>query len=304
MTELAYIADATMAELVGNVDGLRVITADDAASPSKLESVSVFVPGFLAADDAVSVVERMPNLKLIQLATAGAEVWAGSVPSGVTLATARGAHGAATAEWAVGALLAVVRDFPRFTEAQRERRWDYHSTDLLAGKKAMVVGAGDLGERVRQRLLAFDVEVTMVARHARDGVHSIDEVTDLLPDHQVVVLVVPLSADTENLVDAAFLAALPDGAVLVNAARGKVVDTGALLAELVAGRLRAALDVTEPEPLPRDHPLWAAPGVFVTPHVGGSARGSSQRAAAVVREQLQRFASGQPVRYVVTEAGY
>lgn len=298
----AYIADPVVAQLVGDVPGLRILVGPD--EPDGAVDAEIFVPRFLAAGDATNILASMHRLRLLQLATAGAEAWIGRVPAGVTLATARGAHGKVTAEWAVGALLAVIREFPGFTRAQAEQRWTSHNTDLLDGKRALVLGAGDLGSEVSTRLAAFGVSVTLVARTARAGVHPIGDALRLLPDHDVVVLMVPLTDATTGLVDAEFLAAMPDGAILVNAARGKVVVTDALVAELVSGRLRAALDVTDPEPLPAGHPLWSAPGVFITPHVGGSTFHASRNAAAVVRRQLQRYVAGDPIQNVVSGAGY
>jgi phosphoglycerate dehydrogenase-like enzyme len=148
-------------------------------------------------------------------------------------------------------------------------------------------------------LEGFDVDLTYVARTARDGVRSTDELPDLLPTADVVVVVVPVTPQTRGMVDAGFLAAMQDGALLVNAARGVVVDTGALLAELTAGRLRAALDVTDPEPLPEGHPLWSAPGLLLTPHVAGAVPDTNGRAAAVVVAQLRRVLAGEPLENVV-----
>jgi phosphoglycerate dehydrogenase-like enzyme len=200
-------------------------------------------------------------------------------------------------------LLAVYRELPGFVRSQDERRWDQHFTQELAGKRALLVGAGDLAENTARRLAPFEVSTTLVGRRPRDGVHGIDEVHDLLPGHDVTVLMVPQTDQTRHLVDARFLAAMPDGAVLVNAARGPVVDTDALVAELQAGRLRAALDVTDPEPLPAGHPLWSAPGLLLTPHVGGSVPGGMRRAFAVVAEQLAAYARGDEPPNLVTD-GY
>ncbi len=303
-TPLAYLADPGLAEAVGDVPGLRIITSNGDELPAGAADAEIYVPRFLAPSSEADVIRAMHGLKLLQLATAGAEVWLDKVPPGVTLATARGAHGSATAEWAVGALLAVVREFPTFLDAQRQQRWQSHGTDRLEGKRVLVVGAGDLGAEFSKRLIAFGVEVTTVARTARPGVHPISDIKRLLPNHDVVVLVIPLTAETTGLVDAGFLAAMPDGAILVNAARGGVVVTDALVAELESGRLRAALDVTDPEPLPAGHPLWTAPGVFITPHVGGSVVGTADRAAAVVRAQLIRYVENEPLANVVRPAGY
>lgn len=271
--------------------------------PDAAATAQVLIPPFLATAEAVSLAENLPELRLVQLLTAGAESWVGRLPDGVGLSDCRGAHGGATAEWVLGALLAVYRHLPRFVRAQDEARWDYHETDELAGKRVLVVGAGDVAENIVRRLAPFEVGATLVGRRARDGVHGIEEVLDLLPDHDACVVIVPLTDATRGLVDAAFLAAMPDGAVLVNAARGPVADTDALTAELTSGRLRAALDVTEPEPLPADHPLWRAPGLLLTPHVGGSVPAAMRRAYGVAAEQIAAFARGERPPNLV-EDGY
>lgn len=274
---------------VPEVRAVRYDPSDEVLDPA----AQVLVPAFLAGRDVVAVTDQLPQLRLVQLLTAGAEAWAGALPAGVLLSDCRGAHGGATAEWVVAALLGVYRDLPRFVRAQDQASWDYHQTEELAGKRVLVVGAGDVGEHTVRRLAAFDVATTLVARQARDGVHGIGEVHALLPHHDACVVVVPLTEATRGLVDARFLAAMPQGAVLVNAARGPVADTAALTAELVTGRLRAALDVTDPEPLPADHPLWRAPGLLLTPHVGGSVPGGIRRAYAVAADQIAAFARGE-----------
>jgi phosphoglycerate dehydrogenase-like enzyme len=290
--------------VLGDVPGVTAVRYDaDGPLPEEAASAQVLVPPFLASTQVVRLVERLPELRLVQLLTAGAENWVGRLPAHVALSDCRGAHGVATAEWLVAVLLAVYRELPTFVRAQDERRWDQHFTDELAGKRVLLVGAGDLAENAVRRLAPFEVTTTLVGTRARDGVHGIDEVHDLLPEHDAAVLVVPLTDATRGLVDARFLAAMPDGALLVNAARGPVVDTDALVAELESGRLRAALDVTDPEPLPADHPLWTAPGLLLTPHVGGSVPGSMRRAFAVVAEQLAAFARGEKPPNLV-EGGY
>jgi phosphoglycerate dehydrogenase-like enzyme len=199
----------------------------------------------------------------------------------------------------VGALIAIYRDFGAFARAQQERRWDFHRTDTLQGKRVLVVGAGDLGAQLTRRLEPFDAEVTLVGRTRRDGVHDESELPELLGAHDAVVLVVPLTEATTGMVDADFLARLPDGAVLVNAARGPVVDSDALLPELASGRLRAVLDVTDPEPLPPEHPLWTVPGLLLFPHIGGSCHGLEERAWRVAADDIARFAAGTRPRNVV-----
>ncbi|HEX5494247.1 MAG TPA: 2-hydroxyacid dehydrogenase [Mycobacteriales bacterium] len=271
--------------------------------PEQVRRTTFWVPPFLLPPAGLGAFPAMPDLRVVQLMTAGADTFVGRLPAGVTLCDARGVHSAPTAEWAVAAVLCALHCFPRFVLAQAERRWDRVITDELAGKRVLIVGAGDIGEHIARRLDPFDVTVTRVARRARPGVHGAEELPDLLPDADVVILVVPLTAATRGMVDAGFLACMRDGALLVNAARGPVVDTGALLAELSAGRLRAALDVTDPEPLPADHPLWTAPGLLVTPHVGGAVPGFPRRAQDLVRAQLARHAAGAPLHNVVVD-GY
>ncbi len=225
------------------------------------------------------------------------------MPDGVLLCDAAGVHTSSTAEWVLTSILASVRDFPRFVRAQVEGRWDYTPTDELAGKRVLVVGAGTIGDGIRRRLEPFDVEVVLAARRARTGVHSVEELPKLLPDADVVVMIVPLTPATEGMVDAEFLARMHDGALLVNAARGPVVRTDALVAELASGRLRAALDVTDPEPLPPGHPLWSVPGLLLTPHVAGSVPGLHRRAYGLVGQQIGRYAAGEQLVNVVAD-GY
>jgi phosphoglycerate dehydrogenase-like enzyme len=245
-----------------------------------------------AVDDEVALMARLPRLRLVQTLSAGVERWEGRLPDGVQLSNARGAHGGATAEWAVSALLGVYRELPTFTRAQDERRWDQHVTDTLDGKRILVLGAGDLATELRRRAEPFGATVTVIGRRARSGVHGRDELPELVPDCDALVVMLPLTDATRGIVDADLLSRLPDGAVVVNAGRGPSVDTAALLGELQSGRLRAALDVTDPEPLPADHPLWSAPNLLLTPHVGGSTHGYEQRAWSVAAEQIATFAAG------------
>jgi phosphoglycerate dehydrogenase-like enzyme len=262
--------------------------------------VRFWVPPFLAQAESADLTRAMPELRVVQLLSAGADAWVGRLHERVTLCDARGVHDSSTAEWVVAAILAYLRAFPGFARAQARREWAYAEfapTDELAGKRILLVGAGSIGRAVHARLAPFEVEVTLVARTARpaDKVHAVADLPALLPYADIVVLIVPLTDQTRGLVDARFLAAMPDGALLVNAARGPVVDTAALTAEIVTGRLGAALDVMEPEPLPADHPLWDRPNVLLTPHMAGSVRGLLPRAYRLVRQQLRRFNAGEPL---------
>ena len=271
--------------------------------PSDPTTVRFWAPPFLAGPAVTEVVEQLTGLEVIQLLTAGAEVWVGRVPERVTLCDGRGIHRSSTAEWVVTAILAYLREFGRFARAQATSTWDYTVTDELAGKRVLIVGAGDIGDGVAARLAPFEVSITRVARRPRPGVHGVDELPELLPHADVVVLLVPLTDATRGMVDKDFLGRMADGALLVNAARGPVVDTAALTEELSTGRIGAALDVTDPEPLPPDHPLWRMPNVLITPHVAGSVRGMRPRAYRLVAEQVGRYLRGEPLHNVVVD-GY
>jgi phosphoglycerate dehydrogenase-like enzyme len=297
------LPDDTATELVGDLPGDIDVVVWQAGDPMSdtVARTEFLVPSFGSRGGAEqrAMYAQLPQLRVVQVLSAGVDFIVGNTPPGVILCDGRGVHGGSTSEWVLTAILASLREIPRFVLAAEGHRWDQDVTDELAGKRVLVVGSGDLGEQVARRLRAFDAVPVMLARTARPGVHGTDELPDVLPTVDVVVLVVPLTAATTGMVDAGFLALMRSGALLVNAARGPVVDTEALLAELGSGRLHAALDVTEPEPLPADHPLWTAPNLLITPHVGGSVRGFPRRAYALVRDQMLRYAAGEPLINVV-----
>lgn len=261
--------------------------------PAEHLDAPVVVVGFEKADAIGARFGDLPGLRLVQTLNAGYEQWLPHLPEGVMLSNGRGAHGGSTAEWTVAVLLAIYRELPEFVAHQAAVAWRPRTTETLIGKRVVVLGAGDLGTNLASRLEPFEVEVTLVGRSARPGVVALDDVDALLPRADVVVAMLPGNDATHHLIDAAFLAKLPDGAIVVNAGRGGAVDPDALLAELNSGRLRAALDVTEPEPLPAGHPLWSAPGLILTPHVAGSTAGAWERAWKVARRQIDAYASGE-----------
>ncbi|WP_089246214.1 2-hydroxyacid dehydrogenase [Asanoa hainanensis] len=276
---------------------LEIAESPDAL-PSSPDDLVFWVPPFLALSDSVRLAAQMPALRVVQLLSAGADAWSGHLSPEVTLHDARGVHDSSTAEWVLTAILSYLRDFPGFARAQARHEWSYAAyapTDELAGKHVLIVGAGSIGTAIKARLEPFEVTVTSVARTARDGVHPVSALPSLLPAADVVVVIVPLTAETRGLVSAPFLAAMKDGALLVNAARGPVADTAALVDAVSTGRIGAALDVTEPEPLPAGHPLWDLPNVLITPHVAGSVRGLHPRAYRLVGDQLRRFVAGDPL---------
>jgi phosphoglycerate dehydrogenase-like enzyme len=272
--------------------------------PATADDVEFIVLPFGVKPDVLKKITGLPRLQVIQILSAGAEHVLPFIPSHITLCNARGAHDAGTAEWVVGAIVAHTRNFPRFTSAQEAGRWDPAVSDTVAGKRVLIVGYGSIGAAVERRLAGWEVEIDRVARHARAGVHAMDELPDFLKKADIVVILVPVTDETRQLVNKDFLAAMKQGALLVNAARGVIVDTDALLEALTAGRIGAALDVTDPEPLPDGHPLWSAPGLLLTPHVGGAVHTSRERAYHVVRAQLERLATGEPLQNVIGPLGY
>ncbi|MFF9557206.1 2-hydroxyacid dehydrogenase [Streptomyces albus] len=271
------------------------------------------VPYYQGAEVAVRPLPLMTGVRVVQTLTAGIDHIASAIPrlpTGTRVCNARGVHDASTAELAVALTLAALRDLPGSVRAQDRGAWLPGFRPALADRTVLIVGYGAVGEAVERRLLPFEVAaVHRVARSARKAplgeVRPLSEIGELLPLADVVILATPLTDETRGLVDAAFLARMKDGALLVNVARGGVVDTGALIAETgtpasapgaedgVPGRLRAALDVTDPEPLPEDHPLWRIPGVLITPHLGGITSAFHPRAARLLAEQLRRWAAGE-----------
>ncbi|HEY2167975.1 MAG TPA: 2-hydroxyacid dehydrogenase [Jatrophihabitantaceae bacterium] len=279
-------------------------SAEDA--PQWAAEVDMLVPAYTESSISDHALARFTALRVVQLLSAGVEPWLGRLPDGVALCSGRGVHGASTAELAIAGILNQLRRLAEFRALQLRGEWPDLAaarTESLDGTRVLVIGAGDIGSRVADVCRTLGAEVTLVARRARDGVHATAELPALLPAHEIVVLAIPRTPQTEAMVDVPFLAAMPDGALLVNVSRGVLVDTDALLAETVTGRLRAFLDVTDPEPLPAGHPLWRTPGVTITPHIGGGTTGWRRRAYALVREQVIALHERRPLRNVVTD-GY
>ncbi len=301
-----WLPDPDSVALMGGLpDGMVAdVWTGDKHLPDSADEVEVVVLPFWVPPSRMKVLAKLPRLKLIQLMSAGAEHTIPFVPPGVTLCNARGVHDPAVAEWAVAVILAQVRQLPRFLAAQQAGTWDPVRSEPLAGQRVLIVGYGSIGEAIERMLAPFEVTVDRVARRARPGVLAMDDLPEVLPKADIVILLVPVTPATTGLVDAGFLAQMHDHALLVNAARGSIVDTGALLAELRSGRLRAALDVTEPEPLPDGHPLWSAPGLLLTPHVAGAMTTAMPRVMAMVKDQLARYAAGEPLHNVVSDQGY
>jgi len=255
------------------------------------------IPGLL------ELVPRMSALRVIQTMSAGVDWLLPVAPTGVTVCDAAGARDAAVAEWVLAVILAVTRSLGELRDLQREHVWRWRRSKELCGQTALILGYGSIGTAVEARLAPFGVDIIRVARHARPGVHADADLDSLLPRADIVVVLLPLTPATSGVIDAAALARMRDGALLVNAARGPIVDTDALLGALQAGRLKAALDVTDPEPLPPNHPLWTAPGVLITPHFAGDTEGGERRAYALAGDQVRRYVGGEALVNVVAD-GY
>ncbi|MER0448459.1 2-hydroxyacid dehydrogenase [Streptomyces sp. Edi4] len=269
------------------------------------------VPYMKPSETAVRPLAAMTGLRVVQTLTAGidhVQPGIGLLPAGVRLCNARGVHEASTAELALALVLASLRGIPGFVRGQERQEWRAGFYPALADKSVLIVGYGAIGAAVEDRLAPFEcARVARVARSSRTTergeVHALSDLPALLPQADVVILTTPLTERTKGLVDAAFLDRLKDGALLVNVARGPVVDTGALLAALTSGRVHAALDVTDPEPLPAGHPLWSAPNVLISPHVGGSTSAFEPRAKRLLTAQLTRYAAGEELANVVLTTG-
>jgi phosphoglycerate dehydrogenase-like enzyme len=258
------------------------------------------VLSFEVLDRLEAFFEAMPGLRVVQALSAGMDWLMPYVPARVIACRAVGVHDGPVSEWAIAAILVMRRRMLDFIDAQRLALWDRTSAEGLTirdleGQTVVIVGHGSIGRALESRLAPFGVRVIGVSRHARDGAQPVSALPDLLPTADVVVDLLPLTPETEKFVSRDFLARMKPGALLVNAGRGATVDTEALLDALRAGRVSAALDVTEPEPLPADHPLWRAPNVLITPHIAGATEGWFPRGYRFAGEQLRRYAAGQPL---------
>jgi phosphoglycerate dehydrogenase-like enzyme len=271
-------------------------------SPPPAQRLDLVVPPYMDAADKVGALAGV-ECRLVQSQSIGYDDLVEVLPAGHVLANAASVHEPSTAELAVGLMIAAQRGIPEFVRAADEGRWAPVRRASLADRRVLLLGVGGVGRAIEDRLAPFEVELTRVASRARDDerghVHGIDELPELLPAAEIVVVGVPLTEATTGLVDAGFLAALPDGALVVNVARGKVADPEAVLAEARSGRLRFALDVVDPEPLPEGHPLFALPNVLITPHVGGASSAMMPRMARLLREQIERLLADEEPRNIV-----
>ena len=286
---------AAMGDLPANVD-VRLVPPESASRP-ELDDVDLVVP--LGRPTRTALLEALAGppgrLRVIQTLSAGVDWLVGRVPEHVVVCNARGVYDAPLAEWVVGAILAMQRGLVEARDAQQRHEWSLMEPPELSGCRVVILGLGSIGTAIAERLRPFGVEVIGVGRAARDGVRSLAELDDVLPAAEILINILPLTSGTAGLLDARRLGLLPDGALIVNAGRGRTIDTDALVEELRTGRLRAALDVHEEEPLPADHPLWGLPNVLVTPHMAGDSPATTMRAFELAGDQVRRFARGEPL---------
>lgn len=289
MPELAHIG-----ELPANVD--VVLVREEPQPLPDLAGVDLIVPLMRIRPRLLELLAGPPGrLRVIQTLSAGVDWLVGKVPTHVTVCNARGIYDAPLAEWVIGAILAMQRGHIRARDAQARAEWEFFEPHELQGRRVVILGMGSIGTAIADRLRPFGVEIVGVGRTARDGVRALADLDAILPTTDILVAMLPLTSETAGLLDARRLALLRDGALLVNAGRGRTVDTAALTSELQAGRLRAALDVVDPEPLPADHPLWTLPNVLLTPHMAGDSPSTTTRCFELAGDQIRRFAAGEPL---------
>jgi len=277
----------------------RLSPATNPAETSDLSEVTFYVPTYLGGRPALELTKKMPNLKVLQVPNAGYDDAMEFLRPGITLCNGRGIHDDSTAELAVGLTIASLRGFATFVRDQDKGEWVNKNYDSINDRKIGIVGFGSIGTTIARMLSGFSVEIVAFTQSGRDNTIAITDLDKHLPSLDVVILILPLTKESKHLFDARRLALMKDGALLVNVARGPIVDTDALIKELNSGRITAGLDVTDPEPLPKGHPLWSAKGVLISPHVGGNSSAFEKRARRLIESQLDLLAQGKPLKNVI-----
>ena len=313
MTEPLVVAlpqDPGLREAIGDPRNVRFVDWD-LTGPAPETHIDLVVASNFGYHEGLARLAEV-NPRLVQWQWIGYDDVPQYLPEGIPLANASGVHDGPTAELAVALTLAAQRGLPRYIRAADRHVWETEFFPSLCAKRVLIVGYGGVGKAIEARLAGFEAEITRMARSARTErnlagaeveVLGFADLHAQLAVSDVVILAVPLTAQTQHLIDAAALAALPDNALLVNIARGGVVDTDALVAELSGSRIRAALDVTDPEPLPADHPLWSAPNVLITPHAGADSDALLPRMAALIRRQIAALQAGETPENLVLGPG-
>lgn len=306
---LSLPTDPGLREAVGEIDGVEIVEWD-LEGPAPRQRIDIVVPPYWGSARLLSALGSV-DARLVQWQSIGYNGVDRHLPAGYPLANATTVHEASTGELALALTLAAQRGLPRFIRDGLEGRWDLETYPSLADRSVLIVGYGGVGKAIEARLAGFETSITRLARTSREElnlagemvhVHGLDELETLLRSTEILILGLPLSPETRGLIDAQALAALPDGALVVNVGRGPLVVTDALVDELVSGRLRAALDVTDPEPLPADHALWGLPNALITPHAGGDSTAMLPRMVSLIRRQIERLRSGEaPENLVIGE---
>jgi phosphoglycerate dehydrogenase-like enzyme len=266
---------------------------------SDLSKITFYVPTYMGGRPALELTKKMPNLKVLQMPNAGYDDAMEFVREGMTLCNGRSIHDDSTAELAVGLTIASLRGFPDFVRNQDKSSWVHVKNKSINDRRIGIIGFGSIGSTIAKMLSGFSVEIVPFTQSGRDNTTAISDLDKHLPTLDVVILILPLTAESKHLFNAKRLSLMKDGALLVNVARGPIVDTDALVKELNSGRITAAVDVTDPEPLPSDHPLWRAKGVLISPHVGGNTTAFEKRARKLIESQLNLLAEGKPLNNVI-----
>jgi phosphoglycerate dehydrogenase-like enzyme len=277
----------------------RLSPANTPVESADLSEITFYVPTYMGGRPALELTKKMPNLKILQMPNAGYDDALEFVRDGMTLCNGRSIHDDSTAELAVGLTIASLRGFADFVRNQDKSSWVHVRNQSINDKRVGIIGFGSIGSTIAKMLSGFSVEVIPFTQSGRDNTIAISNLDKHLPTLDVVILILPLTAESKHLFNAQRLALMKDGALLVNVARGPIVDTNALVKELNSGRITAALDVTDPEPLPSDHPLWKAKGVLISPHVGGNTSAFEKRARRLIESQLQLLAEGKALNNVI-----
>jgi phosphoglycerate dehydrogenase-like enzyme len=302
MTFLLPAADGVADEVARRLPRATVVRYEDGGHD--LGEVDFYCLPYMGDGRSAAMIAWLPRLRVLQSLSSGVDNILGSVPEQVTLCNGSGLHHEeSTAELAVSLILASLRQLPAFALDQARHRWHHLRTDSLDGKNVLLVGYGGIGQGIEQRLVPFGARITRSSRTPRDGVAPLSQLPRLAAAADILVVCIALTPDTTGLVSGAVLAAMPDGALLVNVARGPIVDAAALAGQLTSGRLRAALDVTDVEPLPADRPEWALPNVLITPHIGGDTFAFARRAPGFVADQAERHLTGRALANIVKPAG-
>ncbi len=277
----------------------KLSPATTPADGGDFSEVTFYMPAYMGGRAALELTKQMPNLKFLQMPNAGYDDAMEFVRPGMTLCNGRSIHDDSTAELAVGLTIASLRGFPEFVRNQDKGKWVHTREKSINDRKVGIIGFGSIGSTVARMLSGFSVEIMPFTQSGRDNTTPIAELDKHLPSLDVVILILPLTKESKHLFDARRLALMKDGALLVNVARGPIVDTDALVKELNSGRITAALDVTDPEPLPEGHALWSAKGVLISPHVGGNTTAFEPRARKLIKSQLELLAAGKPLNNII-----